>query len=117
MIKQLDPNMLFMYLEEMRALMKKLKKDARKQKKKKAQKTMAAKAAQLKVLLKYLDEDYAETKKTLYPMLESGTCTFDLMWALVRSCVYCDTDKKLMAQIVQTQHYCIHFNLRQYRRA
>jgi hypothetical protein len=108
--------MLFMYLEEMRALMKKFKKNARKQKKKKAQKAMAAKAAQLKILVKYLDEDYAETKKTLYPMLEDGTCTFDLMWALVSLQLSPKTQNTNDVK-VQTQHYCIHLNLWKHRRA
>ena len=38
----------------------------------------------LKVLIKYLDTDYAETKKTLYPLLESNMITFDLLWALFK---------------------------------
>ena len=36
------------------------------------------------VLVKYLDKDYSETKKTLYPLLENRTITFDLMWALFK---------------------------------
>ncbi|KAF9638151.1 putative aaa family atpase protein [Lasiodiplodia theobromae] len=44
----IDPNMLFLYLEELR------------------------------------HEDYDETKKTLYPMLEAGNITFDLLWALFK---------------------------------
>lgn len=37
-----------------------------------------------KTLVKYIDEDYADTKKTLYPLLEAGNITFDLMWALFK---------------------------------
>ncbi|KAJ6094527.1 hypothetical protein N7467_002040 [Penicillium canescens] len=79
-----DPNMLFLYLEETRQYMKELKKQSRSEKKKKARKAAALKAAHLKVLIKYLDTDYADTKKTLYPLLEANTITFDLLWALFK---------------------------------
>jgi ATPase family associated with various cellular activities (AAA) len=79
-----DPNMLFLYLEETRAHMKELKKLVKVEKKKKARKLAAIKVAHLKILLKYLDTDYAETKKTLYPLLESNMITFDLLWALFK---------------------------------
>lgn len=79
-----DPNMLFLYLEESRDYMKELKRLSLSEKKKKARKAAAIKAAHLKILIKYLDRDYAETKKTLYPLLESNTITFDLLWALFK---------------------------------
>lgn len=79
-----DPNMLFLYLEETRQYMKDLKKQSRNEKKSKARKAAAAKASHLKVLIKYLDTDYADTKKTLYPLLEANTITFDLLWALFK---------------------------------
>ncbi|KAL4940138.1 hypothetical protein BDV06DRAFT_224376 [Aspergillus oleicola] len=79
-----DPNMLFLYLEETREHMKELKKEAKTEKKKKARKLAALRAHHLKVLIKYLDTDYAETKKTLYPLLEANTITFDLLWALFK---------------------------------
>ncbi|KAL5340379.1 hypothetical protein BJX70DRAFT_361608 [Aspergillus crustosus] len=79
-----DPNMLFLYLEESRQYMKELKEQAKTEKKRKARKVAAFKAKHLKVLLKYLDADYAETKKTLYPLLEANTITFDLLWALFK---------------------------------
>lgn len=79
-----DPNMLFLYLEETRQYMKDLKQSSRKEKKKKARKAAATKASHLKVLIKYLDTDYADTKKTLYPLLEANTITFDLLWALFK---------------------------------
>ncbi|KAJ5661410.1 uncharacterized protein N7477_009026 [Penicillium maclennaniae] len=79
-----DPNMLFLYLEETRQWMKDLKRQSRTEKKKKAKKHAAAKAAHLKVLIKYLDADYADIKKTLYPLLEAKTITFDLLWALFK---------------------------------
>ncbi|KAI3231280.1 hypothetical protein DTO012A9_7086 [Penicillium roqueforti] len=79
-----DPNMLFLYLEETRQYMKSLKKQSRSEKKKKTRKAAAVKAAHLKVLVKYLDTDYADIKKTLYPLLEANTITFDLLWALYK---------------------------------
>ncbi|KAG0156595.1 hypothetical protein PDIDSM_3776 [Penicillium digitatum] len=79
-----DPNMLFLYLEETRQYMKDLKRQSRSEKKKKVRKAAAVKAAHLKVLIKYLDTDYADTKKTLYPLLEANTITFDLLWALYK---------------------------------
>ena len=89
----IDPNMLFLYLEESRAYMKKLKEAGKSEKKKKARKAAADKAAHLKVLIKYLDKDYAETKKTLYPLLENKMITFDLLWALFKpnTVAYCAT--------------------------
>ncbi|KAI9793272.1 MAG: hypothetical protein M1816_000693 [Peltula sp. TS41687] len=79
-----DPNMLFLYLEELRTAMKQMKKKRKTEKKRKARKLLTKKATHLKVLLSYLDEDYAETKKTLYPLLESNLITFDLLWALFK---------------------------------
>ena len=88
-----DPNMIFLYLEEIRAYMKELKKLSKTERKKKARVISATKAKHLKVLIKYLDKDYAETKKTLYPLLENNTITFDLLWALFKSneIAYCPT--------------------------
>lgn len=89
----IDPNMLFLYLEESRAYMKELKEASKSEKKKKARKAAATKASHLKVLVKYLDKDYAETKKTLYPLLENKMITFDLLWALFKpnTVAYCAT--------------------------
>ena len=65
--------------------MKKKKVTAKKAKdKKKAKKNNLAKRKALKVLLKYMDKDFADTKKTLYPMLEAGLITFELLWALYK---------------------------------
>ncbi|KAL8906488.1 MAG: hypothetical protein Q9171_006249 [Xanthocarpia ochracea] len=92
-----DPNMLFLYLEELRTHMKELKSQNKSEKKKKLRKAAAVKFAHVKVLIKYLDKDYAETKKTLYPLLESNTITFDLLWALFKSneIAYCSTYSNL----------------------
>ncbi|KAK7421853.1 hypothetical protein QQZ08_009730 [Neonectria magnoliae] len=83
---KLDPNLLFLYLEDLRAHRKSLKKTKpagdNKQERKKNQKRLDEKRKHLKVLLGYLDEDYAAVKESLYPMLESGLITFDLLWAL-----------------------------------
>ncbi|KAI0832276.1 hypothetical protein F5Y06DRAFT_281118 [Hypoxylon sp. FL0890] len=83
---KLDPKMLFLYLEDMREYMRNLKElepegDSRKERKK-VQKWIDEKRRHLRILIKYLDTDHAETKKSLYPMLENGLITFDLLWAL-----------------------------------
>ncbi|KAF7946081.1 uncharacterized protein EAE97_005119 [Botrytis byssoidea] len=82
----IDPNLLFLYLEDLRQSCKKLKnkKVTEKKGKKKIKKRNETKRKHLKVLLKYLDKDYASTKKALYPMLENGIITFDLLWALYK---------------------------------
>ena len=77
--------MLFLYLEDLRTYGKELKQKVKTEKKKKARKQAAEQARQAKVMLKYLDKDYATTKKTLYPLLEAGNITFDLIWTLFRS--------------------------------
>lgn len=83
---KLDPNLLFLYLEDFRTHLKHLKRakpagEDRKERKKNGTR-LESKRKQLKVLIKYLDKDYAKTKDSLYPMLESGVITFDLLWAL-----------------------------------
>ena len=89
----IDPNMLFLYLEESRAYREELKELIKTAKKKRERKSAATKAKHLKVLVKYLDKDYAETKKTLYPLLENKMITFDLLWALFKpnTVAYCST--------------------------
>ncbi|KAF2193097.1 hypothetical protein K469DRAFT_715133 [Zopfia rhizophila CBS 207.26] len=80
-----DPNMLFLYLEELKIHFRKtLKAQLRKEKKKKQKKRISLQIAHCKLLACYLDEDYEETKKTLYPMLKAGNITFDLLWALFK---------------------------------
>lgn len=93
----IDPNMIFLYLEEIRTHMKKLKKksktETKKEKKNKKKFSATTKSQHLKVLIKYLDKDYSEIKKTLYPLLDNNTITFDLLWALFKSneIAYCPT--------------------------
>lgn len=87
----LDPNILFLYLEETRAYRRQLKaqlavdsgKDKDKEKSK-ARRLLKAKADHLRVLIRYLDTDYADIKRTLYPLLAAHTITFDLLWALFK---------------------------------
>ncbi|KAH7163542.1 hypothetical protein B0J13DRAFT_38711 [Dactylonectria estremocensis] len=83
---KVDPHLLFLYLEDFRDHRKFLKRakpaGENKQERKRNQKRLGDKRKQLKVLLKYLDQDYAATKQSLYPMLKNGLITFDLLWAL-----------------------------------
>ena len=77
--------MLFLYSEELRTLTKKtLKARLKTEKKRKNKRRIQRMRAEAKLLLSYLDEDYAETRKTLYPMLEAGNITFELIWALFK---------------------------------
>lgn len=81
----IDPNMLFNFLEELRTFYKKtLKSRLKKEKKRKAKKNIKIMAKHTKLLVQFLDEDYEETKNTLYPLLEAGNITFDLLWALFK---------------------------------
>lgn len=81
----LDPNILFLYLEDLRTYYKKtLKARVKKEKKSKARRKIKETIKHCRVLVGYLDEDYEDTKKRLYPMLEAGNITFDLLWALFK---------------------------------
>ncbi|KAK3361216.1 hypothetical protein B0T24DRAFT_692059 [Lasiosphaeria ovina] len=83
---KLDPNMLFLYLEDFRRYLGELKatkvSKGGKHDRKKEQKHINLKRQHLKVLVRYIDKDFAEVKSSLYPMLENGIITFDLLWAL-----------------------------------
>ncbi|KAM0499712.1 hypothetical protein ACHAP8_005319 [Fusarium lateritium] len=85
-VPKTSPNLLFLYLEDMRNHLKALRKakpaGETKKARKKNQERLKDKRKHLKVLIKYLDHDYERTKESLYPMLESGLITFDLLWAL-----------------------------------
>lgn len=59
----IDPNMLFLYLEELRVLQERLTAQAKTTENKKEKKTTKLKAEHLRILIEYLDEDFAETKK------------------------------------------------------
>ena len=80
-----DPNTLFLYLESLRTYYKKtLKAQIKSEKKRKVVKKLEEQRALCKTLVKYLDDDYADIKKTLYPLLAAGNITFELLWALYR---------------------------------
>ncbi|KAJ4323113.1 hypothetical protein N0V84_004513 [Fusarium piperis] len=85
-VPKLNPHLLFLYLEDLRAHLRALKqaKPAGETKKarKKNQVRLDDKRKHLKVMIKYIDKDYETTKESLYPMLESGLITFELLWAL-----------------------------------
>ena len=89
----IDPNILFMYLSEIEDHHKELKAKCKKTIEKKVKKALKVKVAHVKVLLKYINKDYAETKQTLYPLLAAGKITFDLLWYLFKSneVAYCPT--------------------------
>lgn len=75
------------YLEDLRAHVKALKKQAtdvtgsKKERKEQAAR-IEEKRKHLKVLVRYIDKDYAKVKASLMPMLEHGLITFELLWAL-----------------------------------
>ena len=80
-----DPNTLFLYLESLRTYYKKtLNASIKSEKKRKVIKKLEKQRSLCKTLVKYLDTDYADTKKTLYPLLAAGNITFELLWALYR---------------------------------
>ena len=87
----IDPNMAFLYLEELRVYMKDIKrkyKEIKKSKSKKGKKKaedFKLTQEHLNVLVNYLNKDYEKTKKSLGPLLDSGKITFDLVWALFKS--------------------------------
>ena len=77
--------MLFLYLDELKAHVKKtLKQRIKKEKKKKLRKRLETQRGHCKVMISYLKEDYAEVERTLKPMLAAGNITFDLLWALFK---------------------------------
>src|SRR2546423_32134 len=76
--------MLFLYLDELEAMVKSHKSKQKKEKKRKIRKENDRKIAHVKVLIKFLNEDYKDVKATLYPLLKSNLITFDLLWALFK---------------------------------
>ncbi|UZP39682.1 hypothetical protein NXS19_007498 [Fusarium pseudograminearum] len=85
-VPKISPNLLFLYLEDIRSHLKALRKakpaGETKKARKKNKERLKDKRKHCKVLIKYLDHDFESTKESLYPMLESGLITFDLLWAL-----------------------------------
>lgn len=94
---KLDPDFLFLYLDDLRAHYKHLKNakpmgESKRERSKNA-KRLETKLQHLKVLLKYLYKDYSETKKRLDALLRNGLITFDLLWAIFKpkSLIYATT--------------------------
>lgn len=81
----IDPNIAFLFLDDMRTEMKRLKTRSKSQKKKQKRQQTGLQAKHLKVLVRYLEQDYEVTMKTLYPLLDDRKITFDLVWALFKS--------------------------------
>ncbi|KAF5533765.1 TOB3 (member of AAA-ATPase family) [Fusarium mexicanum] len=83
---KINPEVLFLYLEALRDHLKALRKAKPAGKSKKSQKKnknlLKEKKQHLKILIKYLDNDFESTKESLYPMLKNGLITFELLWAL-----------------------------------
>lgn len=85
-VPKINPNMLFLYLDDFRKHYRMLKTTEptgkTKKERKQNQKLQKLKAKQLKVLLQYLREDYAEIEEQIENLVENGIITFDLLWAL-----------------------------------
>lgn len=79
-----DPDLLFLYLEDIRRYAKELKRLAKTKEKRRVRRSAETKVAHLKVLIKFLDTDYERTKNTLYPLLKANMITYDLLWALFK---------------------------------
>lgn len=74
-----DPNTISLFLEELRAYMDDLRAQNISEMRGGKAKRVVLQASHLKVLIKYLERDYDETKKSLYPLLKSRKTTFDLL--------------------------------------
>ena len=80
-----DPNVIFLFLEEIHAYIKRLREQDNFEEKIEKAKEIALQIRHLKVLVKFLNEDYEEIKKSLVPLLKSKEITFELLWALFKS--------------------------------
>jgi ATPase family associated with various cellular activities (AAA) len=81
----IDPNMLFLHVDEMRRFYKKtLKARIKKEKKKKNIKRLKIMRAHLKLMVVYIDKDFDEKKKAIFPMVKAGNITFEYLWALFK---------------------------------
>ena len=81
----IDPNTAFLFLDDLRTEIERLKTRSKAEKAGQRYRQSAREAKHLNVLVGYLLTDYDETMKTLDPLLESGKITFDLLWALFKS--------------------------------
>ncbi|KAF3038741.1 hypothetical protein E8E11_000692 [Didymella keratinophila] len=84
-IPEIDPHILYHYYDEIKTFAKKtLRSRLKRAKKTKEQKLLTQQIAQCKLLLGYVDEDFAATRKALKPLLKAGTITYELTWALFK---------------------------------
>lgn len=84
-IPEVDPHILYHYYDEIKKYAKEtLKPKLKRAKKTKEQKQLTQEIAQCKLLLGYIDEDFAATRKALKPLLKVGTITYELTWALFK---------------------------------
>lgn len=84
-IPEIDPHILYHYYDEIKKYAKKtLKPKLKRAKKSKDQRQLTQEIAQCKLLLGYIDEDFAATRKALKPLLKAGTITYELTWALFK---------------------------------
>lgn len=84
-IPEINPHILYHYCDEIKTFARKtLKPKLKRAKKTKDQKLLAQQVAQCKLLLGYVDEDFAATRKALKPLLKAGTITYELTWALFK---------------------------------
>lgn len=84
-IPEIDPHILYHYYDEIKRYAKKtLKPKLKRAKKSKDQRQLTQEIAQCKLLLGYIDEDFAATREALKPLLKAGTITYELTWALFK---------------------------------
>ncbi|CAZ80006.1 unnamed protein product [Tuber melanosporum] len=74
-VPEVDPNMLFNFLPEMEAWPEDIPLTPEE---------ISQQIDQVKLLIGYLNTDYAGVKATLYPLLANSMITFDLLWALLK---------------------------------
>jgi hypothetical protein len=81
----IDPNMLFLHVDEMRKFYKKtLKARIKREKKKKVIKRLKTMRTHLKLMVGYIDKDFDGKKKAIFPMVKAGNITFEYLWALFK---------------------------------
>ncbi|KZM21553.1 uncharacterized protein EKO05_0000712 [Ascochyta rabiei] len=82
---EVDPHTLFHHYNEIKQYVKHtMKPKLKRTRKSKDRKKLTQEIAQCKLLLGYIDEDFAATRKALKPLLKAGTITYDLCWALFK---------------------------------
>lgn len=79
----IDPNILFLYREDLKKYYKEMK--ANDDSRKKNHKAVVKQAKHFKCLLQYVKKDYKSMKKSMRQLIETGNITFGLLWTLFRS--------------------------------